>query len=57
MFLPAEGSSHLQQATGVHQGGVLEARVPGGHLPQHVQLKAVENLWALGPLCGEYVQV
>ena len=37
--------------------GVLEAWVPGGNLPEHVQRQAVEDQRTLGPLRGEYVQV
>ena len=37
MLLPAEGRTHLQQARRLHQGAVLEARLPGGCVPEHLQ--------------------
>jgi threonyl-tRNA synthetase len=56
-IFPSTRYDHLQRHACVHPRGILEARLPGGPITQHVQLSAVEAIGSLAALQGRHVHL
>ncbi|KAK0941905.1 hypothetical protein LTS01_026112, partial [Friedmanniomyces endolithicus] len=54
-LLPPARHDHLQRPADLHPRAVLEARLRGSQLAQHVQLGAVEAVRPLAALQGRHV--